>query len=378
MRKIRSINKHIVERLVQETLDLGQGRGAAAIGFTDRQGRINSATESVSGGVSGLPLRRLIGLVAEFTGCPLLTGINQLPANAVILTTNPGRTGLITDTGSIDLFDLPQVNIGVRNEGFAGAGLLYPRPALFDLATRSEEMELGILDAKTMKEEKEILRANAKLDLEYLRVGRELALGEGPEEKAIFNKVSDGRTGSPQPVRSLSRELAAELVELSVRLGQGREVAAIGVVDEAGRVTKLGKPVVGGDGYVPARLLASSSTDIGGKSQRAIYTHQIPANAVIVHTHPGGTGVMHSGDAEAGPATWGRAIIAIGHDRGGRTKGATVIEASSACMDLMDEGERLDEAFFAAETSADETEIRNRQFGIAQEFTNLCREIPIE
>jgi hypothetical protein len=86
---------------------------------------------------------------------------------------------------------------------------------------------------------------------------------------------------------------------------------------------------------------------------------------------------MHMGDASAGPITWGRPIVAIGHDKNGRIKGATVIMPDEKCMSLADEYEKLGQQFFTANTKEEEADIRNRRFGIAQEYTNLSLEIEL-
>ena len=83
------------------------------------------------------------------------------------------------------------------------------------------------------------------------------------------------------------------------------------------------------------------------------------------------------GDANAGPGSWGRPIVAIGHDNAGRMRGATVIEAVHEVYDFADEDEELGLKFFDAETPEEESEIRNRKFGVAQEYTNLCKPIEI-
>ncbi|HWI54081.1 MAG TPA: peptidase S7, partial [Desulfobacteria bacterium] len=178
-------------------------------------------------------------------------------------------------------------------------------------------------------------------------------------------------------INSISLDFAHKLVTKSMEVGQGREVAALGVVDEKGHITQKGEIVIGGIGFVPSRLLASSAVDVSGKSLREIYSKAVPENGVIVHTHPGGTGVMHMGDANAGPGSWGRPIVAIGHDNEGRTKGASVIENVKEVYDYADEDEELNLQFFEAETPEKEAEIRNRKFGVAQEYTNLCKPIEI-
>jgi len=194
----------------------------------------------------------------------------------------------------------------------------------------------------------------------------------------VYRPENDNKWELPKlDVSSISKEFAEKLVNKSKEVGQGREVAAVGVIDEQGHIVGQGKTVVGGIGYVPSRILASSYTDISGRSLRDIYAREIPANAVIVHTHPGGTGVMHMGDANAGPGSWGRPIVAIGHDNTGKVRGATVIRNTAEVFQFADEDEELNLKFFEAETPEKEAEIRNRKFGVAQEYTNLCKPIEI-
>ena len=86
---------------------------------------------------------------------------------------------------------------------------------------------------------------------------------------------------------------------------------------------------------------------------------------------------MHVGDAHAGPGTWGRPIIAIGHDKEGQIRGATVIEVTDKLFDLADEDEMLSSKYFETKTPEEEAEIRNRKLGIAQDYTSLCKPIEI-
>ncbi|HEX3032827.1 MAG TPA: peptidase S7, partial [Bacillota bacterium] len=58
-------------------------------------------------------------------------------------------------------------------------------------------------------------------------------------------------------------------------------------------------------------------------------------------------------------------------------RGATVVEVTDRLFQLADEDEQLAQDFFAAETPEEEAEIRNRKFGIAQEYTSLCKAIEI-
>ena len=64
------------------------------------------------------------------------------------------------------------------------------------------------------------------------------------------------------------------------------------------------------------------------------------------------------------------------NDKNGKIKGATVVEKEDRIYELTDEDEILNNKFFDAETTEEETQIRNRKFAIAQEFTDLCK--PIE
>lgn len=377
MKKIKGIAGYLVEQLVESTSKLGQGRNLGCFGFIDEEGYISSHTELVEGGVSGIPLRVLLGKVAVMEGNSIIEGLKQLPDNAVFITTRPGKTGLITDVTGVDFFNLPVVSIGVKNDGVAGIGLIMPMPEHFDLATKAEHLNLETLVTDTMEAEKEVLRKTNELGLAYLELCDSLPVVDLPEREPVKLPPKESYWRLPRAtVTVLNGELAKELVEESISIGQGREVSVIGQLDDQGVVQPLGRIIAGGMGYVPARLMASSAADITGKSLREIYGDVLPDNAVIVHTHPGGTGVMHVGDASAGPGTWGRPIIAIGHDQDGNIKGATVIEVEDRLYRLADEDERLNLAFFEAGTPEAEAEIRNRKFGIAQDYTGLCK--PIE
>lgn len=377
MKKIKGIAGFLVDGLVESTRLLGQGRNVGCFGFIDEEGYISSHTELVEGGLSGIPLRVLLGKVAAMEGNSIIEGLKQLPDNAVFITTRPGKTGLITDVTGVDFFNLPVVSIGVKNDGVAGVGLIMPKPGHYDLATEAEYLNLETLVTDTMEAEKEVLRKTNELGLAFLDLSDSLPVVDLPEKEPVKHSPVESSWRLPRAkVTALNGELAKELVEESISIGQGREVSVIGQLDDQGVVQPLGKIIAGGMGYVPARLMASSAADIKGKSLREIYGDVLPDNAVIVHTHPGGTGVMHVGDASAGPGTWGRPIIAIGHDQDGEIKGATVIEVEDRLYQLADEDERLNIAFFDAGTPEEEAEIRNRKFGIAQEYTGLCK--PIE
>lgn len=376
--QVKGIAQYIVDKMVKRTAELSQGRNVGAFGFVDERGFISSCSEMVDGGLSGIPLRILLSKLVDMNGKSILEGFKHLPSNTVFITTRPGKTGLITDVSGVDFFNMPIISIGVKNQGLAGVGIIYPEAEHFDLATRAEELNLATLTTKTMAEEKEILRQNNELGLRYLDVGQELEVVELPKVQPVKQIPLSAEWKLPRiPVHALDKNLAEELVAKSMEIGQGREVAVLGVVNEEGTVTAQGKIVCGGIGFVPARLLASSGVDITGKSLLSIYSDYIPKNAVIVHTHPGGTGVMHIGDASAGPSTWGRPIIAIGHDKDGTIRGATVIEVSDQLFELADEDEQLNLKFFEAKTPEEEAEIRNRKFGIAQDYTSLCKAIEL-
>ena len=376
--KVKGIAQSIVNKLVTRSNHLSQGRAVGVIGFVNQDGYIDSITEIVDGGVSGLPYREILSKVAQRKGESLLEIMNQLPENAVLITTSPGKTGLITDTNGINTLDQPLVSIGVKMGQVAGVGIIYPQEHLFELTTKSEEIKLKRLTAKTMQEEREVLQENSKTKLEYLEICEELEQVELPEaEVDAVTKPEDEWQVEAIEVNSIAEEFAEKLIEKSISVEQGREVAAIGEVKD-GHIVQKGDIVVGGMGYVPSRLLASSYTDIAGISLREAYTKHIPHNVVIVHTHPGGTGVMHMGDAMAGPVTWGRPVVAIGHDKNGEIKGATVIELLEKAMDLVDEYEELGQEFYDAQTPDEEAEIRKRRFGIAQEYTDLCKSIDIK
>lgn len=372
--KIKGIARSIVDRLVERSNELGQGRGAGAFGLIDEEGYITACSVLMDGGISGLPFRLLMSQMVEMEGSSILEGINQLPDNVVVISTDPGKTGVIVSTGAINLFDTPVVNIGIKDEKLVGIGVLYPQRHLFDLSTRSEEVQLDILTAVNMEEERQLMKASAELRLEYLEISEEIHPLDRPETD--FTVPRREWKLERLSVKSIDRSFAEALASKSATIEQGREVAAMGLVDENGHVTQSGDIVIGGMGYVPSRLLASSFSDISGKSLREVYSKDIPHHAVIVHTHPGGTGVMHMGDAMAGPGTWGRPIIAIGHDRHGEIRGATVIELDPRVAELADEYEEVGQQFFLAATPTEEAEIRKKRFAIAQEYTDLC--IPIE
>lgn len=373
---VRGISQTIINALVEKTLALGQGRNAGCIGFIDEEGIISSSTDIVAGGVSGLPLRQLLNRIVPMAGRSLLEGIENLPGNSVIITTRPGKTGLITDLGGIDFFDVPVLAVGVKGNGLAGVGIMNPQARLFDMATEAEELNLQTLSARTIAEERDILWRITWQTLDYLNAGSELPVSA--KAGTFAAPPVTPRFSLPKlAVRAIDRKMAEELVAKSMEVGQGREVAAIGLLDNDGVVRPKGRLVVGGIGFIPNRLLAGSLADLRGRSLRRIYAEEIPPEAVVVHTHPGGTGVMHLGDINAVPLTWGRPIAAIGHDEAGQIRGATVAHVTERALALAEEDEQLGNEFFEADTPEEEARVRNRRFGIAQDYTDLCEPVEI-
>jgi hypothetical protein len=377
--QIKGVYRSIVEDLKNRTVELSQGRAVGCMGFVNEEGYIALRAEIVDGGVTSLPLRKILSTVTDTKGLCLMEVVKRLPGNAVFISTQPGHTGIITGIGVVDMLHIPMVNIGVKEDEICGVGLSYPETSFFDLATESEKIDLKTLQARTIDEEKSIIRQATELSLRYLDVGHELPVVEAASDQWDARQIqceSDWRLPRTN-ITSIERQLAEDLVRESLQAGQGREVATVGLVDDAGHVTRKGNIVVGGMGMVPPRLLVSSLCAVNGKSLYEIWLNEMPAHAVILHTHPGGTGVMHAGDAGAGPCSWGRPIIAIGHDRQGSIQGATAIELNEKLIELGDKSEELDVAFFSAKTPEDEAEIRNRMFGVSQEYTNLCKQIEI-
>ncbi len=377
MTEVKGIAGYIVNKMVNITREISQGRNAGCFGFVNDRGMVDRITPVAAGGISGIPIRKLLGHITDMNGKSVIEGLEAIPDNAVFISTRPGKTGLITDVTAADFFNMPVIAIGVKHGQLAGVGILFPTGEHFDMATESEKTDLRILAARTTDEEKEVLRETTELSLKYLEISAKLEVAELPEKPPYSPEHSKEWKLPQHIVNSISREFAEKLVARSVEAGQGREVAAMGNINEDGHITQDGEMVVGGIGYVPSRLLASSCVDISGKSLREIYAGKVSRDAVIVHTHPGGTGVMHMGDATAGPGSWGRPIVAIGHDSAGKVRGATVIEAVTDVYRLADEDEDLGQKFFEAATPQEEAEIRNRKFGVAQKYTNLCKPIEI-
>lgn len=376
--KIKGIARKLIDCLVARSNKLGQGRSIGLLAFIDKQGYISTYSEMVDGGLAGLPFRMMLSAVLNDTTGSLLELINRLPENAVIISTSPGKTGIIISTGGINIFDRPIIKIGIKNKCAVGVGVLYPDKSLFKLASESEKVQLESLSALTMEEERKALRHSTELRLAYLDISAELPVVDISIKKYNKNKISQTDWLLPRLiVKGIKRDFAKMLVNKSINIDQGREVAAVGILNDKGYVEQAGELIVGGMGFVPSRLLLSGYTDIRDISLREAYTNKIPAEAVIVHTHPGGTGVMHMGDAMAGPGTWGRPIIAIGHDKDGIIKGATVIEFTSKLNSLADKYEMIQQEFYQAGNPTDETRLRKQKYEIAQKFTELCKEIKI-
>ena len=378
MQEIIGISETIVNKLIKRANSLGQGRSVGTIGFVDSEGYISGFSEIINGGTSGIPFRILLSGITGKKHLSLLEMVNHLPDNSVIISVKPGKTGIIVSTSGINIFDLPIVKIGLKNGQPAGVGLLYPKPELFNLATQSEKARLKSLAALTMEDEKKALRESTELHLKYLDISREIPVVElNSKQASLKPDYQDWELPTPNKVKSISKEFAESLVAKSNKVEQGREVAAFGRINQQGHVEQTGDIIVGGMGYIPSRLLASAYREISSISLREVYTDVISPNSVIVHTHPGGTGVMHISDAMAGPGTWGRSIIAIGHNKKGDIKGGNVVEPSSELFKLADEKEEIDQKFFDVDTSDEEVDIRKRRYEIAQEFTDLCEEIEI-
>ena len=377
--EIKGIAEGIVDKLVLRSNQLGEGRSVGTIGFIDDEGYIASCSKIIDGGLSGLPYRMLLSEIAGERDCSLLEMINSLPENSVMISTDPGQTGIIVNTGGINIFNHPVIKVGVKNGEAVGVGVLYPDQENFNLASESEKAQLDSLGAFTMEDERKALKKSTEIRLKYLRISGELPIVSLDKDEYEIEIEDAPKWEIPQKeIKSIDQEFAQKLVEKSISIEQGREVAAFGIIDDEGHVTQASELVVGGMGYIPPRLLASSYENICDISLREAYTNVIPFNTVIVHTHPGGTGVMHMSDAMAGPGMWGRPIMAIGHNKKGEIKGASVIELTEELCKLADENEGLEQKFFKVETPEEEQKIRKRRYKIAQEFTELCKQVELK
>ena len=377
--RIQGISTQVVEKLVSRGNLLSQGRPVGAIGYVDSEGVISSYNRLTDGGVSGLPFRQLLEDISHHSHVSLLEMINSLPDNAVYLATDPGQTGIVVNTRAINVFNLPVVKIGVKHQQVAGIGILYPEQRHFELATRSEKAQLDSLAAKTMEEEKEALKKIARLRLKFLEISEKLPMVE--TEKSELQKLQRRQQSWLIPrkkVHSLEKSFARELVDKSLSVEPGREVASFGEIDEDGHITRCSEIIVGGMGYIPSRLMASSYQQINNRSLREAYTELIPQNTAIVHTHPGGSGVMHMSDAMAGPGMWGRPIVAVGHNEKGEIKGAMAVEPADKLFELADENEELQQKFFEVDNPEEEVQLRKRRYKIAQEFTDICSQLEIK
>ena len=379
MYEVKGIAEEIVNRLVERSNQLGEGRSVGTIGFIDENGYIANYNKIIDGGLSGLPYRMLLSEVSPKNQCSLVEMIAQIPDNAVIISTDPGETGIIVNTGGINIFNLPVVKVGVKNGSAVGVGILYPEKKNFNLASESEKAQLDSLAALSMEAEREALKKSTEIRLKYLHISGELDIVSlNKDDYQLFENKDLDWVLQRNSVKSIDEKFAQKLVDKSINIEQGREVAAFGVIGDDGHVRQASEVVVGGMGYIPPRLLASSYKDIKDISLREAYTDVIPYNTTIVHTHPGGTGVMHMSDAMAGPGMWGRPIMAIGHNKRGEIKGVSVIELTDRLCQLADENESLEQKFFKVEAPEEELKIRKRRYKIAQEFTDLCRQVEIK
>lgn len=373
---IKGIARPLVEKMVNQSNILGQGRKVGTIGYVDDDGVISSYSEIIDGGVSGIPHRIMLSEISHRENASLLEMINSLPDNAVYITTDPGQTGIIINTSAINLFGMPVIKIGIKHQQVAGIGILKPEQKHFKLATRSEKAQLESLAAKDMEAEREALRGVTKLRLKFLEISGELEAVKA-EASQEYLRCQKPWTISRHNLVSVDGEFARELVNKSLDTEPGREVAAYGKIDEEGNISRCSEVIVGGMGYIPSRLLANAYHEIKGMSLRKFYTEIIPENTAIVHTHPGGSGVMHMSDAMAGPGTWGRPIVAIGHDEEGDIKGAMAVQKSDKLFQLADENEALEQEFFRVEDPEAEVKLRKRRYNIAQEFTDLCNQLEL-
>lgn len=375
--KVKGISHDLIDTMVQRGNQLGQGRQVGTIGFINEEGVIDCYNEIIDGGVSGLPHRHMLQKISHRDKASLIEMINSLPDNAVYIRTDPGQTGIIVSTSAINIFNLPVVNIGVKHGQVAGIGILYPEEKHFRLATRSENAQLDSLAAKNMEAEKKALERVTKLRLEFLSISEELPIIEDNVTQNCQRAKEPWVIERQEPV-SVEADFAEELVQRSLEVEPGREVAAFGRIDENGHITRCSDIVVGGMGYIPSRLLASSYKDITGLSLREFYSEKMPLKTAIVHTHPGGSGVMHMSDAMAGPGMWGRPIVAVGHDEKGDIKGAMMIKMQDRLFKLADENEFLEQQFFKVQKPEEEVKLRKRRYEIAQEFTDLCDQLELK
>lgn len=375
--KIQGISRDLVNTMVQRGNQLGQGRQVGTIGFINEDGVIDCYNQIIDGGVSGLPHRHMLQEISHRDKASLIEMINSLPDNAVYIRTDPGQTGIIVSTSAINIFNLPVINIGVKHGQVAGIGIVYPEERHFRLATRSENAQLDSLAAKNMEAEKKALEKVTKLRLEFLNISEELPIIDDNVSQNCQRAKKPWVINRQEPV-SVEESFAKELVAKSLEVEPGREVAAFGKIDENGHITRCSEIVVGGMGYIPSRLLASSYKDITGLSLREFYSEKMPLDTAIVHTHPGGSGVMHMSDAMAGPGMWGRPIIAVGHDEKGDIKGVMTIKMQDRLFELADENEYLEQQFFKVQKPEEEVKLRKRRYKIAQEFTDLCDQLKLK
>jgi len=183
LQEVKGIAEEIVNRLVERSNQLGEGRSVGTIAYLDKDGYISSYNKIINGGLSGLPYRLLLSEVSEKKCCSLLEMINQLPENAVIISTDPGESGIIVNTGGINIFNLPVIKVGVKNGSAVGVGILYPEKKNFNLATKSEKAQLDSLTAMSMEAEREALKISTQIKLKYLHISGELPIVSLDKEK---------------------------------------------------------------------------------------------------------------------------------------------------------------------------------------------------
>ena len=78
MNKVKGIARYLVNRLVERTLNLSQGRNVGCFAFVDEDGYIAAHGELVDGGLNGIPAHA-IGKVTSMKGKSLIEGLKQPP-----------------------------------------------------------------------------------------------------------------------------------------------------------------------------------------------------------------------------------------------------------------------------------------------------------
>ena len=70
--EVKGIAEEIVNRLVERSNQLGEGRSVGTIGFIDDNGYISGYNKMINGGLSGLHYRMLLSEVSKNNYCSLL------------------------------------------------------------------------------------------------------------------------------------------------------------------------------------------------------------------------------------------------------------------------------------------------------------------